>query len=37
MPFGRQTHQQSGRLGSESDPELFPEALDASPGKSPQA
>jgi NADH-quinone oxidoreductase subunit C len=37
MPFGRQTHQQSGRLGSENDPELFPEALDASLGKSPQA
>lgn len=27
MPFGRQTHQQQGRLGKESDPELFPEAL----------
>jgi NADH-quinone oxidoreductase subunit C len=27
MPFGRQTHQESGALGSGSDPELFPESL----------
>jgi NADH-quinone oxidoreductase subunit C len=37
MPFGRQTHQQSGPLGSESDPELFPAALDNGAGKRSQA
>jgi NADH-quinone oxidoreductase subunit C len=28
MSFGRQTHQQQGLLGNESDPELFPESAE---------
>jgi NADH-quinone oxidoreductase subunit C len=37
MPFGRQTHLQSGPLGSESDPELFPEELVGAVGKTSRA